>query len=247
MTKNNLTINLDKTKAIHFRTYKSNRLDINITHNNNSLNIIESTVFLGITLDEHCSWKKHIDTLCKKVNKFVFALRRIRKVSSFQVALQAYYGYVASLLRYCIIIWGNSVDFDRVFRAQKSCIRALCNIRRRDSCKPLFQQHKILNLPCLYIAEMCLFVKKYPEYFAKNKQVKSNVRDSRKNKLAVPKCNLTLFMKNAYYMAITLFNKLPPGLRDLPMANNRFKNSLLCWLYDKNFYSIKEYLDFKES
>lgn len=245
MNNNNLRINIGKTKAIHFHTYKASKINLNITVNNDSIAMIKDTKFLGITIDEHCSWKNHIEILCKKVNKFVFALGRIRKIASFEIALQAYYGHVASLLRYGLIIWGNSVDIERAFRAQKKCIRALCNIGTRESCKPLFKKHKILTLPCLYIADLCLFVKQYPNFFETHSQKSKqpNVRDLRKNKLCYPKINLTLYNKNVYCMAIRIFNKLPNDLRDLPYEKNKFKNGLNHWLADRCFYKIAEYLN----
>lgn len=242
MNNNSLQINISKTKAIQFRTYKTNKCNIKIEHNNNNIDIIKATNFLGITIDENCSWKVHIDMVCNKINRFVFALGRIRKLASLEIALQAYHGYIASVLRYGVIIWGNSVDIERAFRAQKKCLRAICNINIRDSCRPFFRKHKILTLPCLYISELCLFVKRHPVYFKINNE-RSNIRNTRKNKLCIPKIKLDLFSRNVYCMAIKAFNKLPHDIRDLPHEKNIFKNTINRWLVDKCFYSTREYLD----
>lgn len=243
LNKNNLKININKTKAIQFHTYKGKKLNLNLEYNQNKIDIVKSTTFLGLILDEHCNWKEHIDHVCKKVNRFVYALNRIKRVTSINIALQSYHGYVASVLRYGIIIWGNSVDFERAFKAQKKCIRVLAGINNRESCKPFFIKFKILTLPCIYISELCLLVKQHPEYFKINDTNNKSTRDSRKNRLCIPPSNLTLFSKNAYSMAVRLFNKLPSNLKNVPKI--KFKNMLLHWLSERNFYSVKEYLEFK--
>lgn len=148
---NNLNLNLDKTKLIQFKTNNINLNECQITYNNVKLNESDSTIFLGITIDKNCNWKEQTNTICLRLDRFVYALRRIRDVASENTALLAYHGYVASVLRYGIVIWGNSVDKDRAFKMQKKCIRSVCGARYRETCKPLFRKCKMLPLPCLYI------------------------------------------------------------------------------------------------
>jgi hypothetical protein len=61
----------------------------------------------------------------------------------------------------------------QIFTAQKRCFRPMAGKRywrgsvALDSCKPLFQEYKILTVYSLYILESAKFVKKYPEKFRK--------------------------------------------------------------------------------
>lgn len=83
-----------------------------------------------------------------------------------------------------------------------------------------------------------MFVKKYPHLFKLN--LEHNPRSIRHtNKLFIPKCNVKLFQKNIYFMAIKIFNKIPNNIKELPIT--KFKTKLTTWLLDKCFYDINEF------
>lgn len=159
---NDLKINLSKTKIIQFQTrnQQSMKQDVKLTIDNLDIENVDSTKFLGIFIDKYCNWKTHIDSLCSKLDRFVYVIRRLRETSTIKAALLAYHGYISSMLRYGIILWGNCVEILKLFRVQKKIIRAMCNKSSMDTCKPLFLSLKILTLPCLYIFEIGNFVKK---------------------------------------------------------------------------------------
>ena len=241
MENNNLKLNVDKTNVLHFRPYNSKEVQIKLELDNLSLLQSSNAKFLGIIVDANLSWKNHIDAICVKIDKFVFALRRLRLETSQNTALTAYHGYVSSVLRYGLIVWGDSVDSQRAFKLQKKCIRAICGADYLAPCRPLFEILKILPLPCQYILDICVFVKKYPHLFILSDQVtgKTNSRDPQK--LWIPKQRLTLFTNNVYCKAIKIYNRLPNDIRRLDI--NKFRSIMTKWLQKKCFYSCKEYLD----
>lgn len=164
---NNLHVNLDKTNYVQFKTKGGIKLNMNIHYKNNILNELNSTKFVGFHLDENLSFEIHVENVCSRLNQFVYVIRRMRKIASQKIAILAYHGYVASLLRYGLILWGNSSYSNRAFIAQKKCIRALCGIGPRVSCKPYFAKLGILSLPCLYIVEIYKFVRQHFNLFTK--------------------------------------------------------------------------------
>lgn len=239
---NNLQINLIKTKAMEYRSYNSNELNIQLAYNNNLIRKVNTFKFLGITIDQHLNWKEHIDQLCNKLDRYVYALKRLRQTISLEAALTAYHGYVASVLNYGLIMWGNSVDADRAFKLQKKCIRSICNAGFLDTCKPLFKKLNILPLPCLYIREVCCFVKLHPIYYKKYNEVSTrNVREKYTYLLHKPPSHAQIYKQNIYNMSIILYNKLPTFIKNLD--GKSFKYALTTWLATKGFYSIKEYLE----
>lgn len=175
---------------------------------------------------------------------YFFALKKLRQTVSTKAALMAYHGYVSSVLGYGLIVWGNSVDIDRAFRAQKKCIRAISNAWFDDSCKPLFRALNVLPLPCLYIRDVCVFVSSHPEIWKTRGEVlQRRTRCNIMNKLYKPPCFKDIYKKNVYNMCILLYNKLPVELKKL--NGNVFKNNLTKWLLQHCFYSIREYLNFE--
>ena len=95
---NALKINLDKTKIINFRSHKSKSKQLDITCNNTPIEQVKNIKFLGITVNEHLIWKDHIDNICTKNNKSVFAIKRIKDSSSKHTSLMVYHAYVCSMI-----------------------------------------------------------------------------------------------------------------------------------------------------
>ncbi|XP_072933417.1 uncharacterized protein [Epargyreus clarus] len=236
---NNLQINVAKTKYIQFGNRGSNKLNLNIKYKSETIAETDSIKFLGIHLDRCCTWKEHIDKLCSKISRFVYPLWRLPKISSLPTALKAYHGYVASNLRYGILLWGNSVDHNKAFIAQKRCIRALCGVSPETSCKPLFKDLKILTLASMYIYEVCIFVKTHMQLFDKKKD-NCNFLTRHPEKLYLPISRTAMRSRNAYHMCVKIYNRLPDDLKRLQLL--KFKKHVHHWLSEKCFYSIKEFL-----
>lgn len=160
LTLNNLKINLQKTSIMTFRNRSNKLVDLNIQFNDIKILEVETTKFLGIHIDNTINWKTHLEFVCSKISKFSFALKKLATTNNTPTVLTAYHGHVAPILNYGIIFWGNSANRDHVFKEQKKCIRAICRLKVMDSCKPFFIKHKILTLPCMYILEVVMFVRK---------------------------------------------------------------------------------------
>lgn len=245
MKMNDLHININKTKFIQFTSYNSNSVSLKINYGGDTVNEENVIKFLGIMIDKHLNWKAQIDYICGRLNRFVFALKKVRETVGIESALMAYHGYVSSVLSYGLILWGNSVDVDRIFKIQKKCIRVLCNARISDSCVPLFRKLNILPLPCLYIRDVCVFVNSHPEYFKKRKEViQRRTRAHIMSLLCKPPCRKDMYKRNVFNMSIVIFNHLPQNLRTL--SGNMFKSKLTKWLMEKGFYSVKDYLSHKD-
>lgn len=235
---NNLLINLNKSKIMNFRIRQSQHKSLDINYLGTKLDEVENTRFLGLSIDNKLTWQTQIDMVCKKINKYSYALHMLRKVVSRSAVLTAYHAFVASTLRYGIIFWGNATDRDMVFKAQKRCIRAICNLRQTDSCRPYFQELQILTVPSMYIFEISKFVKTNPHNF----EIRNNLRIGNKMQVVVTK---TAFLYNSVVgMAPKIFNKLPRHIRDTQCID-KFKDALYKLLMAKTYYSIKDFINDK--
>lgn len=242
LDKNKLCVNLSKTKYVNFSNYKSKPNNvINLTCRGHAIEKVNEMKFLGLVLDSHCNWKGHVSYICKKLNKYVYLLKKLKRTSLQKTALLAYHGFVVSLLRYGLLLWGNSTDVKQAFIIQKKCLRALCGVGPLTSCRPLFKKLNLLTLTSLYILQAGIFVKEQHTLFEQMKNDKNSIVKKRDpTRLILPKCKSALFQKNCYLMTIRIFNKIPKCIRELPI--NQFKCKLYRWLLEHCFYDIHEFL-----
>ncbi|RVE46275.1 hypothetical protein evm_009099 [Chilo suppressalis] len=139
-----LELNLEKTKIMQFRPHQRSVLPLNVTFEHNEIEVVDTFVTLGITMDSTLSWKPHVSTVVNKLSSFTYALYELRKCTNAQCALTAYHAHAAAWIRYGIIFWGNSADVQEAFILQKRCIRVIANLSSLESCRPL---------PCWYRPE----------------------------------------------------------------------------------------------
>lgn len=241
LKENNLSINLKKSVYIQFN--KSNNVKHNIKMTIHRIHEVTQTKFLGVTLDQDINWKAHVDTVSKRINKFVYALKQIRNITNIKTSVTTYRAYVESVLRYGLIMWGNSTDQNRAFVAQKRCIRALCGLKPDESCRPMFKKLDLLPLPSLYIFEICLFVWRHKELFVKASDVNSRSRRDPYRLVLDVLPRLAKYNKSCMFMCVQVYNRIPDELKIL---NTRmFKTKLYKWLSASSFYSVKEFLEHK--
>lgn len=243
LNNNNLKINLNKTNIMHFRQREKlcDSFEVKLVYKDNIIQEVNTTRFLGLTIDDKLNWKNHIEELCKKVSRSSYALYKLAPTVNTETLLTAYYGLVESVLRYGIIFWGNSTHKDVAFKQQKRCIRAMFGIKSTDSCRPLFAQHRILTLPSLYIFEVALFVRNNLHLFPRLSE--HLVRHRRNNNLCIHPSRTTLLHKSIVCMAPKMYNKIPKSIKELNL--NLFKTKLKKFLNNKCYYNINDFLNDK--
>jgi exonuclease III len=242
---NDLLINHSKTNFMQFSSVKAKPSKLNIRIEDIDLQEANSVKFLGLNIDPHLNWKGHVDFVCLRLDRFVYALRKLRQNVSQEAAITAYHGHVSSILNYGLTLWGNSVSVDRVFLLQKKCVRAISNAWMRCSCKIIFKKLSILPLACIYIYKICNFVKNFPIYFQQRSDTHSNyVREQYRYLLYQPRCKKDIYKRNSYNMCILIFNNLPVEVKTL--EGNAFKRKLRCWLLENCFYSVQEFMTYRD-
>jgi hypothetical protein len=61
---------------------------------------------------------------------------------------------------YGLLFWGNSTHSIQIFKLQKRAIRTIMGKQKRESCRELFKELKILPLKSPYILSLALFILK---------------------------------------------------------------------------------------
>uniref|UniRef100_A0A1B6EYL5 Reverse transcriptase domain-containing protein n=2 Tax=Cuerna arida TaxID=1464854 RepID=A0A1B6EYL5_9HEMI len=233
---NDLVLNDSKTQQLIFTTRPNHFQGLP------EINTIESGKYLGLILDQNLSWEPHINQLCHKLNSSLYAVRRMKQISSNQVALTAYYSLFESHLRYGLIVWGSTTiaNLQRVLVIQKRAIRTLKELRPLDSCRAAFRELGILTVVNIYIQETILFAIRTGQTRTGDNHPYST---RNRSNFLLNQHHLSLFKKKPSYRGALFFNTLPESLKRLPEKN--FKSSLRSWLMERPHYTVREFTQWR--
>ena len=152
---------------------------------------VSETKFLGVTIDDKLSWDAHVKTLSKKLASCTGSINQIASSIPESLFKDLYHTLFESYMTYGITVWGSIPDskLNKIFVAQKKIMRVLFGNREKfldkfktcsrarpypmqqlppefyvkESSKPLFNRHNIINLKSLYFYhcanETCKIIK----------------------------------------------------------------------------------------
>jgi len=93
---------------MQFTTKNNFFSNFDIIYKGKKLTTADNIKFLGLTLDNSLSWKKHIEAIVPKLSAATFAMRVVQSFLSLDSLKLIYYSYFHSILTYGIIFWGNT-------------------------------------------------------------------------------------------------------------------------------------------
>ena len=121
-------------------------------------------------------------------------------------------------------------------------MRILDNKPPRTSCRELkiFEKLEILPVPALYIAQVLIFMKKYPQYFSDNK-FHHHYETRNKNRMQLNHPHTKAYEKGLLYAGLSMFNKLPALLQN-ENCTKTFKKLIKKFLLEKSVYKLTEFM-----
>ncbi len=126
---NKLSMNVAKTKVMHFRHCRNlrNNVELEVRINDELVESVDEFKYLGVILDKHLSFDVHINKLCGKVNSRNGLLKRVRSFIPKDLAIQLYKSLIDPHFRYCNYIYnGCSLTNKRKLQvAQNNSLRAI--------------------------------------------------------------------------------------------------------------------------
>jgi hypothetical protein len=167
-----LVLHLDKTNVIISITNKSLQYDLKIGYDEKFIEESINTESLGIQIDNHLNWKNHIDLIIPKLSRAYYAIRSVSHISSTDTLKSIYFAYFHSIMKYRIILGGNSPNSKMIFTLQKS-VKIVAGVRSRTSCRNICMSLEILPLPCEYTVTLMKFVVNNQEHFHTNSEIHS--------------------------------------------------------------------------
>ena len=211
---------------------KNKRFDsesITISIDNNTIEKVDKTKFLGVIIDSKLQWKYHIQYISSKISKSIGILMKARKVFCTNTLVSLYYSFVYSYLSYCVMVWGTAcaTHLDRLVKLQNKSIRIITFSGYLDHTAPLFSKLKLLTIAQFLQYQQCIFMYKYtnnklPTCFRKTLTANSyihtyNTRNT--SNYRAPLCKTKLKQNSPIYQSITTYNKIPKPLKNLGFFN----------------------------
>ena len=173
---NKLFLNLKKTNFMLFKPrQKKYHFPMQICINEQRIEQVKETVFLGVVLDEHLSWKPHISQVPRKISKSIGVINRERFFLPKTCLKTLYYCLVYPYLQY-------KTNLCRLVSLQKRVIRIISKSTFDSHSDPIFKELELLKLSDIRQLELgklmfslnhSLLPSKFNNYFSLNKQVHS--------------------------------------------------------------------------
>ena len=238
---NKLSLNVSKTHYMIFCPSQKVVNDVRIVLDNELIDRVYVTKFLGVQIDYKLSWSMHIEYTCKKLSKCIGILCKARRQFDKSTLVGLYYSFVYPYLIYCNHVWGNTYPtaLQKMFILQKKIMRIISCVGYRTSTSPLFMQHKLLTLKCINMYIVATFMYEcvngnaphmFKEYFTVNRNVHShNTRQL--NHLHIVKWHLNIRKFSFRVHGAQLWNSIPLNIRE-SKSLNIFKSKMKRYLLE---------------
>ncbi|KAG6443424.1 hypothetical protein O3G_MSEX002874 [Manduca sexta] len=220
---NLLTINIAKTSYVIFAP-KNKKINDNIQLkiNDKLIQRKSNEKYLGIILDNHLSWKPHIEKITSKLTSQVGVLHHLAKCLPRKAQYIIYNSLVKPHIDYLIEIWGTAVksNLQKLQTKQNKLIKILLNYKLRTPTEKIYEDTKIMNVAQTHTYYTCILIHKILKKeihtsltFTKKTQVqKIKLRNANCLVTRAPRTNYG--KKNIEYEGIQIYNKLPADVKD---------------------------------
>ena len=147
---NKLSVNINKTKFMmfHHPQRKIEHLVPALELNSEPLERVSEFNFLGLTLDEHISWKPHVQKIANKISRTIGILRRLKNILPTPVLLTLYNTLILPHFHYGLLNWGFSMG--RLQLLQKRSVRVISSSKYNAHTDPLFKKLRLIKLADLF-------------------------------------------------------------------------------------------------
>ena len=124
---NRLSVNVSKTKYVLFRTaqFKLTTKKQTLKLRQNEIKQVECIKFLGVYIQEHLTWSRHINHLISKLRSVFGTVIKVKSLFNKRSLLLLYHSLINSQLSYCILNWcfGNKTLVKRLQGLCYKCVK----------------------------------------------------------------------------------------------------------------------------
>ena len=143
------------------------------------INIMKETKYLGMIMDEHLTFKNHMDTVKLKLNRANGLLAKLRRYVNLTLLRTIYYAIFEPYLRYECQLWGQAQTqvLQNIEKIQNKALRILNFKNPWDPIEQIYKESKIFKLKDIVTISNLKFVynqinKLYQEFLKKHLLIK---------------------------------------------------------------------------
>ena len=126
-----LLLNVKKTKELIVDFRKNISPPDPIIIKNESVEIVSSYKYLGVTVDNKLNWNQHVSLLHSKASQRLYFLRKLRSFHIDNTLISLFYkSIIESLLTFCIVCWGGNArdqDIEMLDKVTKKAGKVISN------------------------------------------------------------------------------------------------------------------------
>ena len=222
---NRLTMNVDKTNLLVCTNKITPNDSYPVMIGTDTINPSHTTKFLGVTLDDRLNFSEHIKLVLSKIAKNTGVLYRIKDNLPLKARLYYYYAFIYPYLTYNIIVWGSTytTHLSKLVTQQKKIIRIIAGANYLDHTSPLFYQLNLLKIKDIYTYFVAIYMFKKTLNILQEPQHDLNTRYAHHRRPTYHR--LTTSQHSIYYMGPTIWNSLPPRIKEIQTISS-FKKKL---------------------
>ena len=225
--KNRLSINVKKTKLVHYPMNCNvvNNLNSEIRMHGTVVNYVSSYLYLGVDIDNMLTFGKHFKNTFKNVYHKLYILRKIRYMINIKAALDITKTMLCSIIDYGNIFLSscNENDLNDLQVLQNNAVRCcygvvdprdehVLDLHSQANMKMISTRRKKLILTCIWRN-----IKKGVIKIARPIRLnRSTIAPS----VYLPIPRTELFKKSVYYKGASLWNDLPVNIRNCEDLDN---------------------------
>ena len=238
---NKLSLSLDKTSYSTFGKFTCNNSVSKVQLCNTEIKQANCCKYLGLFLDNHLTFKHHIDYVNNKLIKFVSIFYKLRDKLNTQILQMIYFSFVYPHILYGIELYANTskTALKSLIVLNNKILRVLQQQPYRTHTAELYKRYNTLPIPELHVYQLLLLVHKFihhrhrlppafTDYFLLNSSI-HNYSTRIKNDLHLHSLSSTMGKRSIKFKASQLWNQLPSELKQI-QSHNTFKRDLKTYL-----------------
>ena len=236
---NRLSLNVAKTEFMLIGSkpmLKNICVSPNVLIENKQIKQVNECKTLGVTIDQHLSWKSNTDKICKKVTAGISAIRRVKPFVDQDTLVLIYNAIVRPYFDYCCEVWDvfGETQSKRLQKLQSRAARIILNLNNDVhhtialhalGWEPLQTERKKAKAKTMYKVLNKMGPKSLTNLFSyKSEKTNYLLRDILSG-LCLPKPRTNNMKKSFMYDGAHLWNSIPKEIRESKSLSS-FRNKI---------------------